>query len=101
MKNLCFPFLINHKQLFRQKKVKKKKHTQKEKQSKRKDRLLSSVMQLIIIVIVVDLKLVLDYRLVGKKVEVSLRLFDIFERNMVFIFLRGSFGTHPADWGLQ
>ena len=25
--------------------------------------------------------------LIGKKVEVSLRLFDIFERNMVFIFL--------------
>ena len=30
---------------------------------------------------------------VGKKVEVSLRLFDIFERNRVFIFLWGSFGT--------
>ena len=25
--------------------------------------------------------------LIGKKVEVSLQLFDIFERNMVFIFL--------------
>ena len=25
--------------------------------------------------------------LIGKKVEVSLRLFDIFKRNMVFIFL--------------
>ena len=34
---------------------------------------------------------------VGKKVEVSLRLFDIFEKNMVFIFLLGSLGTHPAD----
>ena len=28
--------------------------------------------------------------LVGKKVEVSLRLFDIFERNRVFILLWGS-----------
>ena len=28
--------------------------------------------------------------LVGKKVEVSLRFFDIFKRNMVFIFLLGS-----------
>ena len=28
--------------------------------------------------------------LIGKKVEVSLRLFDIFERNRVFIFLIGS-----------
>ena len=26
-------------------------------------------------------------RVIGKKVEVSLQLFDIFERNMVFIFL--------------
>ena len=32
----------------------------------------------------------LDKRLIGKKVEVSLRLFDIFERNMVFVFLWGS-----------
>ena len=39
--------------------------------------------------------------IVGKKVEVSLQLFDIFQRNMVFIFLLGSFGTHPADWGLR
>ena len=30
------------------------------------------------------------YILIGKKVEVSLRLFDIFERNMVFIFLFAS-----------
>ena len=28
--------------------------------------------------------------LIGKKVEVSLRLFDIFERNRVFIFLFAS-----------
>ena len=32
-------------------------------------------------------------KLIGKKVEVSLRLFDIFEKNRVFIFLWGSFGT--------
>ena len=28
-----------------------------------------------------------DLRIVGKRVEISIRLFDIFERNMVFIFL--------------
>ena len=28
--------------------------------------------------------------IIGKTVEVSLRLFDIFEKNMVFIFLCGS-----------
>ena len=31
--------------------------------------------------------------MIGKKVEVCLRLFDIFERKRVFIFLWGSFGT--------
>jgi len=35
--------------------------------------------------------------LIGKKVEVSLRLFDVFERNMVFIFLWENLGTHPAE----
>ena len=35
--------------------------------------------------------------LIGKKVEVSLRLFDIFERNRVFIFLLGSFASPPTD----
>ena len=34
--------------------------------------------------------------IIGKKVEVSLRLFDIFEKNMVFIFLWKSLRTHPA-----
>ena len=29
-------------------------------------------------------------QLIGKQVEVSLQLFDVFERNMVFIFLKGS-----------
>ena len=33
--------------------------------------------------------------IVGKKVEVIIRLFD-FERNMVFIFLLESCTTHPA-----
>ena len=31
--------------------------------------------------------------IIGKKVEVSLRLFDIFERNMVFVFLWESYGS--------
>ena len=39
------------------------------------------------------------HNIVEKKVEVSLRLFDIFKRNMVFIFLCESLGTHPADYG--
>ena len=39
--------------------------------------------------------------IIGKKVEVSLRLFDIFVRNMVLIFLCKSFGTHAAECGLQ
>ena len=39
--------------------------------------------------------------IIGKKVEVSLRLFDIFERNRVFIFLCGSWGSPPTEWGLQ
>ena len=39
--------------------------------------------------------------LIGKKVEVSLRLFDTFERNMVFIFLFENWGSRPSDWGLQ
>ena len=39
--------------------------------------------------------------IVGKKVEVSLRLFDIFKRKRVFIFLCESFKTHRADRGLQ
>ena len=34
-----------------------------------------------------------ESKMIGKKVEVSLRLFDIFERNRVFIFLCGSLGT--------
>ena len=34
--------------------------------------------------------------MIGKKVEVSLRLFDTFQRNMVFIFLWGSWGFHRA-----
>ena len=38
---------------------------------------------------------------IGKKVEVSLRLFDIFKRNRVFIFLWESWGTHRADWSLK
>ena len=37
------------------------------------------------------------HKIIEKKVEVSLRLFDIFEGNMVFIFLLGSWGSHPAD----
>ena len=43
----------------------------------------------------------LQKNVIGKKVEVSLRLFYIFERNMVFIFLWESCASHPADWGLQ
>ena len=39
--------------------------------------------------------------MIGKKVEVSLRLFDIFERNRVFIFLWGSWESPPTDRGLQ
>ena len=39
--------------------------------------------------------------MIGKKVEVCLRLFDIFERNGVFIFLCGNLGTQPTEWGLQ
>jgi len=35
------------------------------------------------------------YKIIGKKV--SLRLFDIFERNWVFIFLLGCWGSHRAD----
>ena len=35
-----------------------------------------------------------DFCIIGKKVEVGLRLFDIFERNRVFIFLLESWGTH-------
>ena len=35
--------------------------------------------------------------MIGKKVEVSLRLFNIFERNRVFISLCRSFGTHRAN----
>ena len=34
---------------------------------------------------------------IGKKVKVSLRLFDIFERNRVFIFLCKSWGSPPTD----
>ena len=34
-----------------------------------------------------DIKRFLMYLFIGKKVEVSLRLFDIFERKRVFIFL--------------
>ena len=41
------------------------------------------------------------FTVIRKKVEVCLRLFDIFERNRVFIFLWESWGTHPADWGLR
>ena len=37
------------------------------------------------------------YTIIGKKVEVSLRLFDIFLRNMVFIFLWESFETQSTD----
>ena len=39
--------------------------------------------------------------IIGKKVEVSLWLFDIFERNMVFIFLLGSWGSQPPVRALQ
>ena len=39
--------------------------------------------------------------IIGKKVEVSLRLFDIFERNGVFIFLLGNLGSQPGDWSLD
>ena len=39
--------------------------------------------------------------IIGKKVEVSLWLFDISEKNMVFIFLWESFGTPPTEWALQ
>ena len=35
--------------------------------------------------------------LIGKKVEVRLRLFDIFERNMVFLFLLESWESQPPD----
>ena len=38
--------------------------------------------------------------LIGKKVEVSLRLFYIFERNRVFIFLWVSCGSPPTEWAL-
>ena len=34
--------------------------------------------------------------IIGKKVEVSVRLFDIFERNRVFIFLWESCGSPPT-----
>ena len=36
-----------------------------------------------------------------KKDGVSLRVFDIFERNMVFIFFLGNWESHPADWGFR
>ena len=36
--------------------------------------------------------------MIWKKVKVSLRLFDIFERNRVFIFLCGSWESPPTDW---
>ena len=39
--------------------------------------------------------------IIGKKVEVSLRLFDIFERNMVFIFLLESWESQSTDWSLE
>ena len=39
--------------------------------------------------------------IIGKKVEVSLQLFDIFERNMDFIFLCESWESHRADRGLR
>ena len=39
--------------------------------------------------------------IVGKKVEVNLRLFDIFQRNMVFIFLWESWESHRAEWALK
>ena len=39
--------------------------------------------------------------MIGKKVEVCLRLFDIFERKRVFIFLCGSSGSPRGEWALQ
>ena len=39
--------------------------------------------------------------IIGKKVEVSLRLFDIFERNRVFIFSCESWESPPSEWALQ
>ena len=39
--------------------------------------------------------------MIWKKVEVSLRLFDIFERNRVFIFLCGSWGSPRGKLALQ
>ena len=38
---------------------------------------------------------------IGKKIKVSLWLFDIFKRNMVFISLLESWTSLLADWGLQ
>ena len=40
-------------------------------------------------------------KIIGEKVEVSLRLFDIFERNMVFIFLCGSCESPPTNCTLR
>ena len=37
--------------------------------------------------VVAEAKKLSEHRVIGKKVEVSLRLFDIFERKRVFIFL--------------
>ena len=42
-----------------------------------------------------------QFVLIGKKVEVSLWLFDIFERNRVFIFSWESWGSPPTECGLQ
>ena len=39
--------------------------------------------------------------IVGKKVEVSLRLFDIFQRNMVFIFSCQSWASRSSECGLR
>ena len=39
--------------------------------------------------------------IIGKKVEVSLRLFDIYETNRVVIFLWESCQSHLIDWSLK
>ena len=68
---------------------------------------LNGPLSIIVILKCCSSKLVLSLKtsdeetwIVGKKVEVSLRLFDIFEINRVFIFLLESWRTHPADCGL-
>ena len=55
------------------------------------------IVVVVVVFVVVVVVVVNDQSIIGKKVKVSLQLFDIFEKNMVFIFLLESWGSHPAD----